>query len=192
MRCLCPPQIPSTLVRSPLKGRRGLTIVLLNPPPGRRTDGLPLLHPVTLQTSPSAVQCRFFLHFCFLSGFVHRDFLLLSQKGASPSLGQSAPPGPSPIARCARQAASGPVVAAHIVQWRGMLCCHCQPHPWSGNSIRGASTPCLRAARMLNLQNNPFAQETGCACAPSPPLRDAYGGHSGFPAKSTTRGVECC
>ena len=45
--CLCPPQVPSTLVRSPLKGCRGLRIVLLlNPLPSRRKDGPPLLPPV--------------------------------------------------------------------------------------------------------------------------------------------------
>ena len=58
---------------SPLKGCRGLRMVLLNPPPGRRRDGPPLLPPfpcVNLQGIAER-SAHFFLRFCFLSGCVH-------------------------------------------------------------------------------------------------------------------------
>ena len=119
--CLSPPQVTSTLVRSPVKRYRGLRIVLIFHPPPEATGTVPPSSPLSYvspyRASRSAL--RIFLHFCFLSRCVQRDFLLLSNPPPPPHPRQSASPGPSPIARCARQPAGGPGVAAHS----GSACC---------------------------------------------------------------------
>ena len=98
-------------------------------------------------------QCAFFLPLCFLSGYVHRDFLLLSQKAPSPSPRTISSSGPR--SHCAVPSSGSWWSGCCCSQWRRMLCRRCQPQPWTGHSTGSACTPCLRAARMLNLPKKP-------------------------------------
>ena len=62
---------------------------------------------------------RLFVRFCFLSSFIHPDFLLLSPKAPSPSPKTTSSTGPGPFALRVHQSPRGPSVAPHI----GGACC---------------------------------------------------------------------
>ena len=68
-----------------------------------------------------------------------------------------APPGYRPQSRCAVRSSLTRRPACCCSQWRSIFCGECHPHRWTRHSIGRACTPCLRAARTLNLQKNPFA-----------------------------------
>ena len=132
------------------------------------TGTVPGSSPLTpSRASKSAL--RFF--FCASASFPAASTGICSycpKRPPPPPSRQSAPPGPSKIVRRVRQAAGGPGVAARS----GGACCAAitSRTPGLGTETGSACTPCLMAARMLNLQKTPFGQETRCACG-SPPFK---------------------
>ena len=84
----------------------------------RRRDGPPFLPPVTLQGIPER-SAHFFCGSASFPAASSGIFSYCPKRPPPPFPGQSAPPGPCPIARRARQAAGGPGVAARS----GGACC---------------------------------------------------------------------
>ena len=166
-------------------------VLLLNPVRGRRSPPPPPppLPPV-LGVALQGIADRSALFFCAL---------LLPFQLRPPGFPLMVPKSPLPFPKDSNHLrALGPLRCALIIhtELRVLLltvAAHFVPPlpNLTGHSTGRACTPYLLAARMLDLQKTPFAQETGCACAPPPPYPAHLEDATGVPTKPTARGKEC-